>query len=142
MPQRKVAKKTNNVSFVKKINDLKKQIKQLKDQTKKIKQEAYDEAYAKAMSEILREVKKRDAGRTKAILSAEAKFIKDYDSNLAKKAKVKNRTTKPKTKMKKESKEGNVQNLKSLQTVRKEKDSADADKKTRRGRPKKSSESM
>ncbi len=129
MPRRKmVGRRAGGAStLASKIKDLKKQIKLLKVQTKKVKQQAQDEAYRKAMSEIIREIEKRDAVRTKAIKAAEAKFEKEYDAALAKKAKVKKRgTTARRARPTKDEKAAAVK--------------ANSNASSRRGRPKKVSE--
>lgn len=103
MPRRKTTGKRNpSLTLTNKIKELKKQIKILKEQTKKIKTAAFDEAYRKAMAEILREIEKRDQARTKIISAAQSKFEKSYDSVLAKKAKIKKRSSKKPKAMKKE----------------------------------------
>lgn len=91
MPRYKMSGRASGgpMTLTTKIKDLKKQINHLKIQLKKSKQEAYEDAYRKAMADMLREIEKRDAARDKVVSVAKAKFEKAYDNALARKAKIK-----------------------------------------------------
>lgn len=94
MPRYKMSGRSSGgpMTLTTKIKELKKQINHLKVQLKKSKQEAYEDAYRKAMSDMLREIEKRDAAREKVVSIAKNRFEKAYDNALAKKAKIKNRS--------------------------------------------------